>query len=44
MSCNDIEFENTFLATLATVDHYEMKGNDLVLKRKGTTVLVLRLQ
>lgn len=44
MSCNDIEFENTFLSTLATVDHYEIKGNDFLLKRKKSTVLVLRSQ
>lgn len=44
MSCNDIDFENAFLSTLATVDHYEMRGNDLLLKRKKNTVLVLRSQ
>lgn len=42
MSCSDIDFENTFLATLATVNRYEMRGNDLVLKQKRKTVLVLR--
>ena len=44
MSCNDIEFENTFLSTLGSVDHYQMRGNDILLKRKKTTVLVLRPQ
>ncbi len=42
MSCNDIEFENTFLATLSTIDHYEVRGSDLVLKKKKETMLVLR--
>jgi heat shock protein HslJ len=42
MSCNDIEFENTFLSVLGTVDRYEVNGNDLLLKRKRETVLVLR--
>src|ERR1051326_7376967 len=43
-SCNDIEFENTFLSTLASIDHYEVRGNDFLLKKKKTTVLVLRSQ
>ena len=42
MSCNDIEFENTFLSTLATIDRYEIRGTDLVLKKKKETMLVLR--
>jgi heat shock protein HslJ len=42
MSCNDIEFENTFLATLSSVDHYEVRGSDLVLKKKKESILVLR--
>ena len=44
MSCNDIDFENTFLNTLGTVDHYEIRGTDLVLKDRRETVLVLRSQ
>lgn len=44
MSCNDIEFENTFLATIGRVDRYEIKGTDLVLKDRRETVLVLRSQ
>jgi heat shock protein HslJ len=44
MSCNDIEFENTFLSTLNTVDRYEVKANEILLKKKRTTVLVLRSQ
>lgn len=44
MSCNDIEFENTFLNILGSVDHYEIRGNDLVLKDRRETVLVLRSQ
>ena len=42
MSCNDIEFENTFLSTLASIDRYEIRGTDLVLKKKKETMLVLR--
>lgn len=42
MSCSDIEFENTFLATLSSVDHYEVRGSDLLLKKKKETVIVLR--
>jgi heat shock protein HslJ len=26
MSCTDIEFENTFLSTLASIDRYEIRG------------------
>ncbi len=44
MSCNDIEFENTFLKILATVNRYEIRGTDLVLKNKREVVLVLRSQ
>ena len=42
MSCNDIEFENTFLSALGSVDRYEVRGSDLVLKKKKETLLVLR--
>lgn len=42
MSCDDIEFENTFLSALGSINHYEVKGNDLLLKRKRETLLVLR--
>jgi len=42
MSCNDIEFENTFLSTLSGIDRYEVRGNDLLLKKKRETLLVLR--
>ena len=42
MSCNDIEFENTFLSILGTIDRYEVRGSDLVLKKKKETMLVLR--
>ena len=42
MSCDDIDFENTFLYLLGRVDRYEIKGNDLVLKRKREKLLVLR--
>ena len=42
MSCNDIEFENTFISILGSIDKYEIKGNDLLLKKKKETMLVLR--
>ena len=42
MSCSDIAFENTFLATLHTIDHYEIKSGDMLLKKKKETLLVLR--
>lgn len=42
MACNDIEFENAFLATLTSIDRYEVNGNDLILKKKRETLLVLR--
>ena len=42
MSCVDIEFENTFLKTLGTVDRYEIRGTDIVLKSRREVVLVLR--
>jgi heat shock protein HslJ len=41
MSCSDIAFENTFISTLNTVDRYEMEGNNLRLKNRRETVLVL---
>lgn len=41
MSCSDIAFENTFLATLNTVDRYAIEGNNLRLKNRRETVLVL---
>ena len=41
MSCDDIAFENSFLSTLNNVDRYEIKGNDLLLKRRGEVLLVL---
>ena len=42
MSCEDIAFENTFLATLREVNRYEARGDDLLLKKKRETLLVLR--
>src|SRR6187402_804099 len=42
MSCNDIEFENTFLSLLSSVDRYEVSGADLLLKKNKETRLVLR--
>ena len=41
MSCDDIAFENSFLSTLNSVDRYEVRGNDLLLKRKKEVLLVL---
>jgi heat shock protein HslJ len=42
MSCGDIEFENVFVSALSGVDHYEVRGNDLLLKRKRDVMLVMR--
>ena len=39
MSCPDIEFENTFLSILNSIDHYEQRGNDLLLKKKKDVLL-----
>jgi heat shock protein HslJ len=39
MSCPDIEFENTFLSTLNSIDHFEQRGNDLLLKNKKEVLL-----
>src|SRR5678815_422855 len=39
MSCPDIEFENTFLSTLHSIEHYEQRGNDLLLKKKKEVLL-----
>lgn len=44
MSCNDIDFENTFLSLLNSVDRYELRGNDLALKENKEILLVLRPQ
>lgn len=42
MSCYDIEFENTFLTILNSVDHFDIKNNDLILKKGEQIKLVLR--
>jgi heat shock protein HslJ len=42
MSCSDIEFENTFLNTLSSIDRYEVRENQLLLKKNKETRLVLR--
>jgi len=42
MTCNDIEFENTFLSALNSIDRYEFTGTDLLLKKNKETRLVLR--
>jgi heat shock protein HslJ len=41
MSCEDIAFENAFLSTLSSVDGYEQRGDDLLLKRKKEVLLRL---
>src|SRR5678815_4636497 len=41
MSCPDIAFENTFLSILSSIDRYEQRGNDLLLKRKREVLLRL---
>ena len=41
MSCGDIAFENSFLSALSKVDRYEVRGDDLLLKRKKEIFLVL---
>ncbi|HET9745149.1 MAG TPA: META domain-containing protein [Chitinophagaceae bacterium] len=42
MSCDDIEFENVFLYELGKVDRYELTDNELRLKRRQETLIVLR--
>ena len=39
MSCEDIQFENTFISTLNSIDHYEQRGNDLLLKKRKDVLL-----
>lgn len=41
MSCENIAFESSFLSILNSIDRYEVKGNDLLLKRKKDILLVL---
>ncbi len=42
ISCNDIEFENVFISTLRGIDRYEVRGNEILLKTRRETMLVLR--
>ncbi len=42
MSCPDIEFENAFLRALNDVDRYEINGDEIRLKNRRETLLVLR--
>jgi len=42
MSCDDINFENLFLNELGRVDRYEINGDELRLKRRQETLIVLR--
>ena len=42
MICNDMEFEKAFLNELSQVNRYELKGEDLLLKKKKEVVLILR--
>ena len=39
MSCEDIAFENTFLSLLGSIDRFEQRGDDLLLKRKREVLL-----
>jgi heat shock protein HslJ len=41
MACEDLAFENTFLQLLNSVDGFEQRGNDLLLKRKREVLLRL---
>lgn len=41
MSCDNIQFENTFLSTLRSINRYEVKTNQIILKRKRETLIVL---
>jgi heat shock protein HslJ len=38
-SCEDIQFENTFLSVLNSIDHYEQRGDDLIFKKKKEVLL-----
>lgn len=42
MACADIAFENTFLETLARVDRYDLKNEDLILKDGRSVVMILQ--
>ena len=42
MSCSDIDFENTFLSALSSIDRYEIRGDDILLKRKQEVMARLR--
>lgn len=42
MACQDLAFEKAFLEALASVNKYELKGEELVLKNKKKVVLVLK--
>jgi heat shock protein HslJ len=42
MSCDDIQFENVFLYELGKVDRYELTDNELRLKKRQETLIVLR--
>ncbi len=42
MSCSDIEFETVFLSTLSGINRYEVRENQLLLKKNREIMLVLR--
>ena len=42
MSCGDIAFENTFLNALSSIDNYDTEGEDIRLRKKKETMIVLR--
>lgn len=42
MSCSDIEFETVFISTLSGINRYEVRENQLLLKKNREIMLVLR--
>ena len=42
MSCEDIAFENTFLATLNQVNRFEMLDNSMLLKNDNKVILIFQ--
>ena|SRR5689334_528661 len=39
MTCDDNQFENTFLSILNSIEHYEQRGDDLIFKKKKEILL-----
>ena len=42
MSCSDINFETVFISTLSGINRYEVRENQLLLKKNREIMLVLR--